>query len=107
MRRAMLALALFLCSGVQAADEFTVEGIVNEVDFKQQKLNVTYMAADGLPGETTRDIAVDDPGILEEVQAGEKLKFTMSHLPSGALVITDCEEVVAQAPKSKSRSKKK
>ena len=99
MFRAMLVLALSLGSAVQAAEEFTVEGTVNAVNIKEQKINITQGAVSGLTGETTRDYAVLDPGMLEEVQVGSKITFNVSRESSGALVITDFEVVILGAAK--------
>ena len=99
MFRAMLVFVLLLGSAVPAAEEFTVEGTVNAVNFKEQKLNITHGVITGLPGETTREFAVLDPGMLEEVQAGNKIRFKFSQESDGVLVITDFDVVTVPAPK--------
>jgi len=99
MCRALLVLVLLLGSAAQAAEEFTVEGTVNAVNFKEQKLNITHGVIKGRIGEATRDFAVLDPGMLEEVQAGNRIKFSVRKESDGALVITDFEVVVAPVPK--------
>ena len=105
MCRAMLVLVLLLGSAAQAAEEFTEEGTVNAVNFKEQKLNITLGVIKDLTGETTRDFGVQDPGMLEEVRAGNKIKFSVSQEAGGALVITDFEVVAAPGPKHLSKKK--
>ena len=99
MFRAMLMLALSMAAGaVQPAEEFTVEGTVNAIQLKEQK--ITLESIRGLAGETTHDFAVQDPGMLEEVQIGSTLKFNIIRELGGALVITDFEPVAAAPSKS-------
>lgn len=100
MLRAMLLLALSVVGVTQAAEEFTVEGTVNAVKLKEQKINITHRAVTGLTGEATRDFMVEDPGMLEELQAGNKIRFKVVEESNGALVITDFEIVVTPVPKS-------
>ena len=105
MCRAMLVLMLWLGSAAHAAGELTVQGTVNAVKFKEQKINITQSTIKDLSGEAARDFAVLDPGMLEEVQPGNKIKFSVSQEPNGVLVITDFEVVIA--PLAKSGAKKK
>jgi len=105
MRRAMLVLVLLLGSAAHAAEEFTVEGTVNAVKFTEQQINITQSTIKDLSGEAARDFAVLDPGMLEEVQPGNNIKFSVSQEPNGVLVITDFEVVIA--PLAKSGAKKK
>ena len=105
MCRALLVLVLLLGNAAYAAEEITVEGTVNAINFREQKLNITHGVIKDLAGEATRDFAVLDPGMLEEVQAGNKIKFSVSKDSDGVLVITDFEVVIA--PVSKPTHKKK
>ncbi len=105
MLRAMLLLALSMVAVAQAAEEFTVEGTVNAVKLKEQTINITHRAITGLTGETTRDFLVEDPGMLEELQVGNKIRFNVVEESNGALVITDFEIAVTPVPKSLSKRK--
>ncbi len=105
MLRAMLLLALSVVGVAQAVEEFTVEGTVNAVKLKEQKINITHQAITGLTGEATRDFIVQDPGMLEELKAGNKIRFNVVEEANGALVITDFEIVVTPVPKSLSKKK--
>lgn len=105
MFRAMLMLALSMGGTAQAIEEFTGEGTVSAVKLKEQRLTITHAGIKELAGETTRDFAVLDPGMLEEVQVGNKIKFSVSQESDGTLVITDFEMVLA--PLVKPQTKKK
>lgn len=94
MFRAMLMLALSMAGAVQSAEEFIVEGTVNAIKFKEQKITLESMT--GLMGEATHDFVVQDPGMLEEVQIGNTLKFNVVREFGGVLVITDFEAVTPQ-----------
>ncbi len=102
MFRAMLMLALSMAGAVQSAEEFTVEGTINAIKLREQK--ITLESITGLTGEVTRDFAVQDPGMLEEVQIGNTLRFSVIRELGGALVITDFEAVPPQPkPEIKNR----
>lgn len=99
MFRVMLMFALSMGMAAQAAEEFTAAGTVNAVRLKEQKINITHEAIAGLTGEATRDFAVLDPGMLEEVKVGNRLKFSINQEPDGELVIIDFEVVAAPLPR--------
>ena len=105
MLRAMLLLALSVVGITHAAEEYTVEGTVNAVKLKEQKINITHRAPTGLADEATRDFTVQDPGMLEELQAGNKIRFNVVEESNGAWVITDFDIVVTPAPKSLAKKK--
>lgn len=108
MFRAMLMLVLSMSSTAQAAEEFMGEGTVDAIKFKEQKLTIAHTVIKELASENTRDFAVLDPGMLEEVQVGNKIKFSVSRESDGSLVITDFEMVAAPpAPTPTPRIKKK
>ena len=108
MFRAMLMLVLSMGSTAQATEEFIGEGTVDAIKFKEQKLTITHAVIKELENENTRDFAVLDPGMLEEVQVGNKIKFSVSRESDGSLVITDFEMVAAPSPTpTPPRSKKR
>lgn len=84
-----LLLGLSLVSFSAMAEEYAGEGTVNAI--KGKKLSITHGPIKGLMDGMTMDFAVADPAMIEEVAAGNKIKFTLEKDKTGNLIISDLE----------------
>lgn len=82
--------SLVLSSAVWAA-EGTGEGTINKVKSGEEKLNISHGPIEGVMESMTMDFQVMDPSMLDDVAAGDKVRFTVEEAAGGAFVITDIE----------------
>lgn len=80
-----------LFTSAYAAESFTAEGVINAIKAEQKKINITHGPIAGLMSGMTMDFAVLDPALLEDVKAGNKIRFTLTKDNRGNLIITDLE----------------
>lgn len=75
-----------------AAKSGETEGTVNKVKAEDERLNITHGPIEGLGMQgMTMDFSVVDPSMLEDVKAGDKVKFTVEEAAGGQYVITDIQ----------------
>ena len=74
-----------------AAGEFSAQGTVNAVKSADGKLNISHGDVKGLMGAMTMDFKVADPAMLDDVEAGSNINFTLEEDKKGNLTITDLE----------------
>lgn len=68
------------------------EGTINKVKASDEKLNITHGPITGLGMDgMTMDFAVVDPSMMDDVAAGDKVKFTVEEAAGGNYVITDIQ----------------
>jgi Cu/Ag efflux protein CusF len=81
---------LCLSAAVWAGKTGDAQGTINTVKVDDGKLNITHgpIAGLGMPG-MTMDFNVMDPSMLDDVGAGDKVKFTVEEAAGGRYVITD------------------
>lgn len=84
-------ITLLFVSVVWAGKEFTAAGTVNAVKSSDKKLNISHGEVKGLMGAMTMDFSVADPAMLDDVDAGSKINFTLEEDSKGNLTITDLE----------------
>jgi len=101
MFRTMFVLTLLMGGVVLAGEELNIEGTVQAVNFEARKLTITHRATKELSGATTRDFTVQDPGMLEEIQPGNTIKFSAQQQSDGSFMIIDFEVVSAPLLKNK------
>lgn len=86
----ILVTTLLFATTTFAGKEFMAEGTVNAVKSSDEKLNISHGEVKGLMGAMTMDFKVADPAMLDDVEAGSKIKFTLED-NNGNLVVTDLE----------------
>lgn len=83
--------AIVFSTSVWAAGEFSAQGTVNAVKSADGKLNISHGDVKGLMGAMTMDFKVADPAMLDDVEAGSNINFTLEEDKKGNLTITDLE----------------
>ena len=90
----LLVLAVSLLStGVFAAEQHAVEGVVKAVKIADKKLTIQHgpIQTLGMSG-MTMDFAVYDPAMLDEVAEGHKVSFMMEVDKDGHFIIVEIED---------------
>ena len=90
---ALVFVASFAWTSVVNADDFTAEGVVNAVKSKEQKLNITHGPVPGLMSGMTMDFIVQDPHMLDDIQAGNRIRFVLTQDSRGYLEVTQVEQI--------------
>lgn len=85
-----LVTTLLFATTTLAGNEFMAEGTVNAVKSSDEKLNISHGAVKGLMGAMTMDFKVADPAMLDDVEAGSNIKFTIED-DNGTMIVTDLE----------------
>ena len=83
--------AIVFATSVWAANEYSAQGTVNAVKSADGKLNISHGDVKGLMGAMTMDFKVADPAMLDDVEAGSNINFTLEEDKKGNLTITDLE----------------
>ena len=83
--------AIVFATTVWAAGEYPAQGTVNAVKSADGKLNISHGDVKGLMGAMTMDFNVADPAMLDDVEAGSNINFTLEEDKKGNLTITDLE----------------
>lgn len=89
-KNVLVVLLTLLFSTTVWAGEFKAQGTVNAVKADAEKLNISHGEVKGLMGAMTMDFKVADPSMLDDVEAGSMIKFTLED-DNGSMVITDLE----------------
>jgi len=90
---ALIIVATFAWTSAATADNFTAEGVVNAVKSKEHKLNITHGPVLGLMSGMTMDFIVHDPHMLDEIQAGQRIRFVLTQDSRGNLEVTELEQI--------------
>jgi Cu/Ag efflux protein CusF len=90
---AWVFVASFAWTSVATADNFSAEGVVNAVKSKEHKLNITHGPVLGLMSGMTMDFVVQDPHMLDEIQAGQRIRFVLTQDSRGNLEVTELEQI--------------
>lgn len=94
-------IALFLVAAAWATEEHPAEGTINTVKHNKKKINISHGPIEGLGmGAMTMDFAVYDPAMLEDVKAGNTVKFMVTQEENGMLTIMDIEVTGTADPSS-------
>jgi Cu/Ag efflux protein CusF len=101
---ASMLITLFFVATAWATEEHPAEGTINAVKHSEKKINISHGPIEGLGmGAMTMDFAVYDPAMLDDVKAGNAVKFMVTQEENGMLTITDIE-VTGTANKSPASS---
>lgn len=90
---AMLFLMFCFSIGSAFADsEHNATGTINSIDMGSKTINISHdpIKTMGMSG-MTMDFRVADPAMLEDVKAGQKIKFVITTDRRGRFVIVDLE----------------
>lgn len=92
MRRLMMGTLLALAVGPLAAQTPLAEGEIRKVDKEAKKLTIRHGPIPSLDmPPMTMVFQVKDPALLEQVQAGDKVKFE-AEKTGGAYIVTRIEK---------------
>jgi Cu(I)/Ag(I) efflux system protein CusF len=92
MRNLMMAIALALAAGPLAAQTSLAEGEIRKVDKEARKLTIRHGPIPSLDmPPMTMVFQVKDPALLEQVKAGDKVKFE-AEKTGGAYIVTRIEK---------------
>ncbi len=97
----MLMVVTMISGAVFAAGEHSASGTVNAVKTAEGKLNISHGPIKSMNMEgMTMDFKVADPAMLDDVNAGSTIDFTLAKDDKGGLVITDLEVTGASTAKA-------
>jgi len=92
MRNLMMAIVLALAAGPVAAQTSLADGEIRKVDKEAKKLTIRHGPIPSLDmPPMTMVFQVKDPALLEQVKAGDKVKFE-AEKTGGAYIVTRIEK---------------
>jgi len=87
---ATLFFITFFTTSVSAKD-FEAQGTVSAIKTSSQKLTIDHSAIKGLMDAMEMEFKVADPAMLDDVDVGSKINFTLEEDKKGNLTVTDLE----------------
>jgi len=89
-----LLLAIFLASALPALAQALSDGEIRKVDKDTKKLTIKHGPLQNLDMPAmTMVFQVADPKMLDQVKAGDKVKFQAEMLSGGRVIVTRIENV--------------
>jgi len=85
-----LSFITFFVSSV-SAKEFEGQGTVSAIKFSTKKLKISHGPIKGLMGAMEMEFKVADPAMLDDVDVGSKINFTLEEDKKGNLTVMDLE----------------